>query len=77
MLSLRTMLDTEAAQGMEAEVVFLIGTARFTARLTNGTLPVTRGETETPDLLFKAPRRTTPRSRLLRRCPPPRPLACR
>ena len=54
MLSLRTMLDAEAAQGMKAKVVFLIGTARFTARLTKGTLPVTRGETETPDLLFEA-----------------------
>ena len=55
MLSLRTMLDTEAAQGMEAEVLFTIGAARFTARLANGAMPVMRGNAKEPDLQFEAP----------------------
>lgn len=55
MLSLRTMLDDEAARGMKTLVSFAIGTARFTARLANGTMPVERGETAPPDLCFEAP----------------------
>lgn len=55
MLSLRTMLDAEAAQGMEAKALFTIGTAQFTARLANGAMPVLRGGTEKPDLQFEAP----------------------
>lgn len=55
MLSLRTMLDAEAAQGIEAKVLFTIGTAQFTARLANGAMPVMRGGTKKPDLQFEAP----------------------
>ncbi|SFH47153.1 transcriptional regulator, HxlR family [Palleronia marisminoris] len=55
MLSLRTMMDAEAARDMEIAVVFSIGTAQFTARLANGAMPVERGETEAPDLHFEAP----------------------
>lgn len=55
MLSLRTMLDAGAARDMEAVAVFEMGTARFTARLANGAMPVTRGAVEHPDLRFKAP----------------------
>ena len=55
MLSLRTMLDTEASRDMDAVVIFAIGTARFTARLAHGALPVERGETAAPDLHFAAP----------------------
>ena len=54
MLSLRTMLNRGAACDHAAVVAFAIGTARFTARLTDGTLPVTRGEPEAPDLRFTA-----------------------
>lgn len=54
MLSLRTMLDSAAAQHVEATAVFVIGTAQFTARLANGQMPVTRGATEAPDLRFEA-----------------------
>lgn len=54
MLSLRTMLRTDAAQEMTAEVQFTIGSAQFTARLENGALPVTRGEADQPDLHFTA-----------------------
>ncbi|MEX1236515.1 MAG: helix-turn-helix domain-containing protein [Roseovarius sp.] len=55
MLSLRTMLDVEAARGMMIVASFAIGTARFTARLANGDMPVERGETAPPDLHFEAP----------------------
>lgn len=55
MLSLRTMLNSDAAQGLTAVVQFTIGAAQFTARLANGALPVTRGETNAPDLHFTAP----------------------
>ncbi|SEO37013.1 DNA-binding transcriptional regulator, HxlR family [Salinihabitans flavidus] len=55
MLSLRTMLDSDAARVMEAVVVFTIGTAQFTVRLANGAMRVTRGVAEDPDLRFKAP----------------------
>jgi DNA-binding HxlR family transcriptional regulator len=55
MLSLRTMLDAEAAQAMEAKVLFTIGAAQFTARLANGAMPVMRGGTKKPDLQFEAP----------------------
>lgn len=55
MLSLRTMLKTDAAQGMTAVIQFTIGTAQFTARLGNGSLPVTRGEAHAPDLRVFAP----------------------
>ncbi|KGM87446.1 transcriptional regulator, HxlR family [Roseovarius mucosus DSM 17069] len=55
MLSLRTMLDAEAARGIEAEVLFTIGTAQFIARLANGAMPVMRGDAREPDLRFEAP----------------------
>ncbi|MBE9638733.1 winged helix-turn-helix transcriptional regulator [Salipiger mangrovisoli] len=54
MLSLRTMFDAGAAGGLAATAVFAIGSARFTARLGDGVLPVARGETEDPDLRFEA-----------------------
>ncbi len=54
MLSLRTMLDRDAARDLAAEVAFAIGSARFTARLGGGDLPVTRGESEAWDLRFAA-----------------------
>jgi len=55
MLSLRTMLDPAAARHVAATAVFAIGNARFTARLADGQMPVTRGATEAPDLRFEAP----------------------
>lgn len=55
MLSLRTMLDRDAARGVTMVAVFAIGTARFTARLASGAMPVERGETMAPDLRFEAP----------------------
>lgn len=55
MLSLRTMLDVELARGLQIAASFVIGTARFTARLADGAMPVERGETASPDLRFEAP----------------------
>ncbi len=55
MLSLRTMLDTEAARNMEAEVLFTIGTVQFTARLANGAMPVMRDDAKDPDVQFEVP----------------------
>lgn len=54
MLSLRTMLDRDAACGMTVVAAFVIGTARFTARLASGMMPVERGEAVAPDLRFEA-----------------------
>ena len=54
MLSLRTMFDAGAAEGLAATAVFAIGSARFTARLGDSALPVARGESEDPDLRFEA-----------------------
>ncbi len=54
MLSLRTMLDVGAAGDMEAVVTFAIDTARFTARLAGGAMPVSRGTAASPDLAFEA-----------------------
>lgn len=55
MLSLRTMLDSAAATQVAAVIVFEIGNARFTARLADGQMPVTRGAAEAHDLKFEAP----------------------
>lgn len=55
MLSLRTMLDVEAACDLNVVVAFDIGTARFTARLAHGLMPVERGGAASPDLHFEAP----------------------
>jgi DNA-binding HxlR family transcriptional regulator len=54
MLSLRTMLYVEGARGKQITACFAIGTARFTARLADGAMPVERGEAASPDLHFGA-----------------------
>lgn len=54
MLSLRTMLDREAARDLAVTAAFVIGPARFVARLANQKMPVERGETALPDLTFEA-----------------------
>ncbi|WP_138468784.1 helix-turn-helix domain-containing protein [Poseidonocella sp. HB161398] len=55
MLSLRTMLDPVAAQGLSLVAGFEIGRAQFTARLQDGAMPVIRGRAEAPDLHLSAP----------------------
>lgn len=54
MMSLRTMLDREAARGLDLVADFAIGAARFTARLEGGAMPVARGGAERCDLRFAA-----------------------
>ncbi|MEQ9448181.1 MAG: hypothetical protein RLN70_04635, partial [Rhodospirillaceae bacterium] len=54
MLSMRTMLDVEAARDLSVVASFAIGSARFAARLANASMPVERGEVATPDLHFEA-----------------------
>lgn len=54
MLSLRTMLDRQACRDIEVAALFVIGPARFTARLSNGMMPVGRGEMGAIDLVFEA-----------------------
>ncbi|WP_299844556.1 helix-turn-helix domain-containing protein [uncultured Jannaschia sp.] len=54
LLSLKTMLDVEAARDMRLTAAFWIGTARFVARLAEGSLPVERGEPAGSDLTFAA-----------------------
>lgn len=54
MMSLRTMLDRQAAQGLALTAGFSIGSARFTARLEDGGLEVARGLPDDPDLNFEA-----------------------
>lgn len=53
-LSLKTMLDIEAAQDMRLTAAFRIGTARFVTRLAEGSLLARRGEAADSDLTFIA-----------------------
>lgn len=57
MLSLRTMIDRDAAKGVEAKLRFEIGEDRFDAELANGRLEVCRsGDAEGgADLVLRAP----------------------
>ena len=54
MMSLRTMLDRDAAQGIRMVADFRIGTAHFATRLEGGELTVRRGIPDAPDLSFAA-----------------------
>jgi len=54
MLSLRTMLNKKASGEMELLVVFAIGSACFSGRLSNGELAIERGEISSSDLRFEA-----------------------
>lgn len=55
MMSLRTMLDREAARGAQPTAAFAIGAARFSVRPTPSGLEVRRGLPDTPGLAFHAP----------------------
>ena len=54
MLSLRTMIDRERAGNFDAMIGVAIGQDRFVARLSDGELPVVRGDTEGADVVFGA-----------------------
>jgi DNA-binding HxlR family transcriptional regulator len=54
MMSLRTMLDQKAAQGLTFTAAFTIGSSRFTGRLEQSRLKVTRGLPDDPQITFEA-----------------------
>lgn len=57
MMSMRTMLDKDQAKAVNGTIGFEIGSESFLGRLSNGQLPITRGETAEADTVFRA---TTP-----------------
>ncbi len=52
LLSLRTMLDSERAKGLEARVGFRLGEETFLAHLAEGRIEITRGALDGADLIF-------------------------
>jgi DNA-binding HxlR family transcriptional regulator len=56
MLSLRTMLDVQAAKGLELSVLFNVGDRVFSGQLSQGELNISRGRSESAafDLIFHA-----------------------
>src|SRR5215204_4849432 len=48
-LSLRTMFDPHAAEGLEASYEFRLGEARFRAVVDDGTFEIARGDDDRPD----------------------------
>ncbi len=57
MLSLRTMIEHEAARAFDARVGFVVDGERFTASLESGRMPIRRGATdEGEQVVFHAPR---------------------
>jgi DNA-binding HxlR family transcriptional regulator len=55
MLSLRTMLDKEAAEKFDTTIGFEVGGESFVAELKDGTLPIRRAEVEGAQIVFRAP----------------------
>jgi DNA-binding HxlR family transcriptional regulator len=55
MLSMRTMLDKQAAKALKATIGFDTGGEQFVGRLGDGELPIARGAPESVDVLFRAP----------------------
>ena len=54
MLSMRTMLDKEAAGRMKMTIGFDTGGEQFVGRLADGALPIVREEPRAPDVLFRS-----------------------
>jgi DNA-binding HxlR family transcriptional regulator len=52
LLSLRTMLDSERAKGLEARVGFRLGEETFLAHLTEGRIEIARNALDGADLIF-------------------------
>ena len=52
MLSFRTMFDPERTKGMEARIGFRLGSDSFLARIAQGELHISRGDTEGADVIF-------------------------
>jgi DNA-binding HxlR family transcriptional regulator len=54
MLSMRTMVDKQAARGVSGTIGFETGGESFVGRLEDGELPITRGDTVGADAVFRA-----------------------
>jgi DNA-binding HxlR family transcriptional regulator len=52
MLSFRTMLDAERAEGIDAQIGFRFGEEEFRGHLTKDEIAIRRGEAEGADLIF-------------------------
>jgi len=52
MLSFRTMLSPERAEGMKAKIGFRFGADSFVARLRKGRMEISRGEPDEPDFVI-------------------------
>ena len=55
MLSLRTMIDRDAAREFDGEIGFDVANEQFVARLTGGKLPIARGDASKAQAIFRAP----------------------
>ncbi|HEY6815761.1 MAG TPA: helix-turn-helix domain-containing protein [Croceibacterium sp.] len=55
MISMRTMLDRDAAGGLEATLGFDVAGEQFVGRLAGGALPIRREEPRDVEVLFRAP----------------------
>jgi DNA-binding HxlR family transcriptional regulator len=52
LLSLRTLLDSQAATGIEAQIGFRLGDETFVGRLAGGRIEIARGALDGADLIF-------------------------
>jgi DNA-binding HxlR family transcriptional regulator len=55
MISMRTMFDATAADGMRAQIGFVIGSEQFLAEVIARAITVRRGEASAADAVFRAP----------------------
>jgi DNA-binding HxlR family transcriptional regulator len=55
LLSLRTMLDPQRAEGMEARIGFRLGEETYLAHLANGRIEIAAGPLDGADLVFAGP----------------------
>ncbi|HET7709524.1 MAG TPA: winged helix-turn-helix transcriptional regulator [Sphingomicrobium sp.] len=54
LLSMRTMMDSERARGLNAHLNFRFGEDRYTGHLHDGTIDIVRGQHDAPDLTIAA-----------------------
>ena len=55
MLSMRTMIDQDAARAVDATIGFEVAGESFVAELKDGKLPIRRGDPARADVVFRAP----------------------
>lgn len=54
MMSFRTMIDAERAEGLEATIGFRLGEEEFVGRITDGKIAIQRGDPRQADVIFTA-----------------------